>query len=99
MQTGQSEPNITRSGPKASSTVSAYGPQVGDAPGVPVGLGDHARELADHVLVLGQRAHVRRPRLQLAGRDRRLGEVVDDEHQVVERAHGGDRRRQLHAGS
>ena len=82
-------------GPEGVEHGLGVGPQVVHGPGLPVRLGDHARELADDVLVRRQRAHVRRPRLQLAARDRRLGEVVDDEHELVERAHGLDRRRQL----
>ena len=90
MQTGQSEPNISRSGPNSSSSRSRVGPDVLLAPVAPVGLGDEAGELAVDPLVRGERREVGAPRLALAGRDVGLGAVVDDERELRER--GGDPR-------
>ena len=69
------------SGPKASSTTSAYGRRSCDASRSPVGLGDHPRELADDVLVQPPASRICVAHGSSSPRgDRRLGEVVDDEH-------------------
>ena len=94
-QTGQSEPYITRSGPKMSTTRATYGLRSAGRPVGPVGLGDHARELAGDVRQGAERLHQRRPGVDLARGDRRFGEVVDDEAHVGKRLRRRQRRRQL----
>ncbi len=69
--------------------------QVIGLPGVPVGLGDHARDLAPGVVDLAERPDQVGPRLQFAVADRRFGEVVDDESCVAHLAGQRQRRRQL----
>ena len=81
-QTGQSLPNITRSGPKPCSTKADVRTQIGRAPMVPGRLGDHARELAVEIRKREYGLHAAGPIVEFAGRDGRLGDVIDHHAQA-----------------
>ncbi len=78
-QTGQSEPNSSRSGPKAARATSTDGASSSTRPRGPVRLGHETGELAPDVGPRGKRAEAALPRSQHPVTERRLGQVVEHE--------------------
>src|SRR6266496_588415 len=64
-------------------------------PGVPVGFGDHARQLAEDVGKLRELASVRGPRLSGLCLDQRLRQVIEHEELARETLNKFDRNRQV----